>query len=74
MKKRSVVISGHSTSITMEDAFWEELKDIATARGLSLNKLVSEIDDQRRDVWRGQNLSSALRLYILQTLKQKISE
>lgn len=58
----------------MEDAFWEELKDIATARGLSLNKLVSEIDDQRRDVWRGQNLSSALRLYILQTLKQKISE
>ena len=58
----------------MEAAFWDELKEIAVLRGLSVNKLVSEIDDQRRDVWHGQNLSSALRLYILKYLKQKISE
>ena len=47
MRKRSVTIDGHRTSISLEDAFWAELSAIAQARGLSLNALVAEIDHAR---------------------------
>jgi predicted DNA-binding ribbon-helix-helix protein len=60
VRKRSVVIAGHSTSLTLEEAFWDDLREVARRRGTSLNALVGAIDAERRG-----NLSSALRLFIL---------
>ena len=68
MRKRSVTIDGHRTSVSLEDAFWAELGAIADARGLSLNALVAEIDHAR--VAPG-NLSSALRLYVLDEMRKR---
>jgi predicted DNA-binding ribbon-helix-helix protein len=62
--KRSVRIAGHPTSVSLEPEFWDALKDIAKARGLSINELVAEIDAGRTT-----NLSSALRVYVLTALK-----
>ena len=59
--KRSIVIAGHKTSVSLEDAFWTGLKDIAVARQLSLSDLVASIDTGRRH----GNLSSAIRLFVL---------
>jgi len=59
--KRSVVLAGHKTSVSLEDAFWQGLKDIATSRRTTLSDLISSIDGDRE---RG-NLSSALRLFVL---------
>jgi predicted DNA-binding ribbon-helix-helix protein len=70
MRKRSITIDGHRTSITLEDAFWEELSALAQGRGLSVNALVAEIDHAKGGPG---NLSSALRLHVLDTLKRKIS-
>jgi predicted DNA-binding ribbon-helix-helix protein len=67
MKKRSVTIAGHQTSITLEEEFWHELKNAAVIRKQSLNELVTEID-RVRDL--KTNLSSALRLFILSELKK----
>lgn len=64
MKKRSVKISGHVTSVSLEEPFWDELKKIAAAEKLSLNALIAKIDGTREG-----NLSSALRLYVLGNLK-----
>jgi len=69
MRKRSVTIDGHRTSISLEDPFWAELSAIARARGLPLNALVAEIDRARVAQGVG-NLSSALRLHVLQELKK----
>ncbi len=71
MKKRSVKISGHATSITLEEPFWEELQHCASEKGLSVNQLVSEIDKTRTQ---DMNLSSAVRIYLLQHLKEKVTE
>ena len=62
--KRSLVVAGHATSISLEDAFWSGLKEIAAARGRSVAALVAEIDDARA----GTNLSSAIRVFVLETL------
>ena len=70
MRKRSVTIDGHRTSISLEDAFWAELSGIARGRGLSLNALVAEID-HARGTSQGGNLSSALRLHVLDELKKR---
>jgi predicted DNA-binding ribbon-helix-helix protein len=59
--KRSIVIAGHRTSISLEDSFWKALKDIAKQRGETLSDLVAAIDDKRR----GGNLSSAIRVFVL---------
>ena len=59
--KRSIVIAGHKTSVSLEDAFWGSLKDIASARNLTLSELVASIDTDRRQ----GNLSSAIRLFVL---------
>jgi predicted DNA-binding ribbon-helix-helix protein len=67
IRKHSATLHGHRTSFSLEDAFWEELKAIAEARGLSQAALISEIDDQRPP---DSNLSSALRIYVLQWLKR----
>lgn len=59
--KRSIVIASHKTSVSLEDAFWKGLKDIATGRGMTLSELVAAIDSERRH----GNLSSAIRLFVL---------
>ncbi|MEO3428684.1 ribbon-helix-helix domain-containing protein [Pelagibius sp. CAU 1746] len=61
VRKRSVKISGHSTSLSLEGVFWDALKEIAGGRGLSLNALIEEIDRGRSG-----NLSSAVRVFLLQ--------
>lgn len=75
MHKRSVTIHGHQTSVSLEDEFWQELAAIAQDRNLSLNALVAEVDKARTDPHAagGGNLSSALRVFVLQQLKRKIS-
>ena len=59
--KRSIVVSGHKTSISLEDEFWSGLKEIAQAQGASLSQTVTEIDTTRQQ----NNLSSAIRLFVL---------
>jgi predicted DNA-binding ribbon-helix-helix protein len=59
--KRSIVVAGHKTSVSLEDAFWAGLKEIAAKRDRTLSELASEVDDQRQHT----NLSSALRLLVL---------
>lgn len=59
--KRSIVIAGHKTSVSLEDAFWKGLKEIADQRNVTLSDLVASIDSQRRH----GNLSSAIRLFVL---------
>lgn len=68
--KRSVVVAGHKTSVSLEDAFWHALKDIARERSVSLRGLVAEIDANRR----GGNLSSAVRLYVLGHYRRRAAE
>jgi predicted DNA-binding ribbon-helix-helix protein len=68
VKKRSVTIRGHRTSFSLEDAFYTDLEEIAAARGMTLAGLVGQIDEQRP---RDSNLSSALRLYVLDWLKSR---
>lgn len=59
--KRSIVIAGHKTSVSLEDAFWRGLKEIAVSRRVTLSDLVASIDSGRPD----GNLSSAIRLFVL---------
>jgi predicted DNA-binding ribbon-helix-helix protein len=59
--KRSIVIASHKTSVSLEDAFWKGLKDIATSRDMTLSEMVAAIDSERRH----GNLSSAIRLFVL---------
>jgi predicted DNA-binding ribbon-helix-helix protein len=59
--KRSIIIGGHKTSVSLEDAFWNELKAIASARDIKLSELVTTVDSTREY----GNLSSALRLFVL---------
>ncbi len=66
LSKRSVVIAGHKTSVSLEDAFWEALKDIAAERGISVNELVADIDSRR-----GGNLSSAIRVTVVDWLRAR---
>ena len=64
--KRSLVIAGHRTSISLEDAFWRGLKALAARRDLSINALVAEIDAARGQA----NLSSAIRLFVFESAAQ----
>ena len=59
--KRSIVIGGHKTSVSLEDPFWNDLKDIAHTKRVTLSDLVAQIDGARKQ----SNLSSAIRLFVL---------
>jgi predicted DNA-binding ribbon-helix-helix protein len=59
--KRSIVVAGHKTSVTLEDAFWKGLREVAGQRDMTLSKLVGIIDADREHA----NLSSAIRLFVL---------
>jgi len=63
--KRSVAIAGHRTSVSLEAPFWDALKDIAAARGASVQALIGEIDAGRG----GANLSSAIRVFVLREVR-----
>lgn len=71
VNKRSVAIRGHRTSFSLEDEFWVELKQISQTRKISLAQLVTQVDLRRQE---DENLSSALRLFVLRQLKIQLSE
>ena len=63
--KRAIMIDGHKTSISLEDAFWSSLKEIAHAEGATVSELVAKIDKTRKQ----GNLSSAVRLFVLDRVR-----
>jgi predicted DNA-binding ribbon-helix-helix protein len=67
MAKRSITIAGHRTSVSIEEPFWQALGDIAAERGMSLAALIADIDRTRPA---GSNLSSAIRLSVLEQYRQ----
>ena len=68
--KRSIVIAGHKTSVSLEDAFWRGLKEIADAREMTLSELVASIDTDRKH----GNLSSAIRLFVLDHFRSQLTQ
>ena len=66
--KRSIVIAGHQTSISIEEPFWKGLREIAAAKDMTLSELVASIDKDRRR----NNLSSHIRLYVLEYYQAKV--
>lgn len=70
LRRRSVTIAGHRTSVSLEDPFWDQLKGIAARRSISIAQLVAEVDKNRQT-----NLSSALRVFVLkELLRQDVLE
>ena len=69
MRKRSIRIAGHSTSVSLEEAFWEALKELAKKQGRPLHRLIEEVDARRGSA----NLSSALRVYVLEERRRTSS-
>jgi predicted DNA-binding ribbon-helix-helix protein len=65
--KRSIIIGGHKTSVSLEEAFWNGMKEISKERGITLSNLVSEIDANRQQ----GNLSSAIRLFVLDYFRSR---
>jgi len=68
--KRSIVVRGHKTSVSLEDAFWNSLKEIGGERHVTLSDLVAAIDSQRQH----SNLSSAIRLFVLDFYRAQLSD
>ena len=68
--KRSIVVAGHKTSVSLEDAFWRGLKEIARERNMTLSELVGSIDSDRQH----GNLSSAIRLFVLNSYRSELAE
>ena len=68
--KRSIVVAGHKTSVSLEDAFWKGLKEIAGGRDVTLSDLVATIDSERQH----GNLSSAIRLFVLDFYRKQLSD
>ena len=66
VRKRSVTVAGHRTSVSLEEPFWEALRGAAARRGLSVQALVGQIDARRG----GQNLSSAIRVFVLEAVQE----
>ena len=65
--KRSIVVGGHKTSVSLEEAFWNGMKEISGQRGMTLSEVVGEIDTNRQQ----GNLSSAIRLFVLDHFKSR---
>jgi len=68
--KRSIVVSGHKTSVSLEDAFWNALKEIAKARNVTVSELVDTINSERQH----ENLSSTIRLFVLGAYRKQLSD
>lgn len=71
IRKCSVTLNGHRTSFSLEEEFHAELRAIALERGLSLAGLIAEVDEGREE---GDNLSSALRVYVLRAVRARAGE
>jgi len=67
--KRSVSIAGHRTSISLEEPFWQLLREIADREKLSIQSLIGRIDAERGE----QNLSSAIRVFVLMDLRSRLA-
>jgi predicted DNA-binding ribbon-helix-helix protein len=67
--KRSIVVAGHKTSVSLEEPFWQGLKDIASGRRQTLSELVGSIDTERAF----GNLSSAIRLFVLNYYQERLT-
>ncbi|MGP9811517.1 ribbon-helix-helix domain-containing protein [Rhodopseudomonas sp. NSM] len=65
--KRSIVVAGHKTSVSLEEAFWNGMKEISGVRDMTLSELVGEIDGNRQQ----GNLSSAIRLFVLDYFRSR---
>lgn len=65
-RKRSLTLQGHATSVSLEDAFWQEFTRLAADRGVSANTLASELDQIRKPP---NSLASTVRLFVLSELK-----
>lgn len=83
IRKRSVTIKGHRTSVSLEQAFWAALREVADKRGLSLAAIIAEVDKANArspgpsrigrpggGLTRAANLSSALRVYVLEQVRR----
>jgi predicted DNA-binding ribbon-helix-helix protein len=68
MSKRSIVIAGHKTSVSLEDAFWKSFWEIARDRDLTVSEMATAIDSERAH----PNLSSAIRLFVLDHYRSQI--
>ena len=68
--KRSIVVSGHKTSVSLEDAFWTGIKEIASGRNMTLSDLVTTVDSDRQQ----GNLSSAIRLFVLDFYRNQLAD
>jgi predicted DNA-binding ribbon-helix-helix protein len=66
--KHSVVIAGHRTSVSLEPEFWREFASICREEGIAVSKKVEEIDSER-----DENLSSAIRLFVLNALRERLA-
>lgn len=71
IRKRSVRIARHQTSISLEAAFWDALRQIADDRESSINQLITDIDEARPADGSAGNLSSAIRVFVLEQVRQK---
>lgn len=72
IRKRSVSIAGHRTSVSLEQAFWQALKEIAVAEGRSVAAIIARIDaGSTRSNGKKTNLSSALRVYVLEKIRER---
>ena len=65
--KRSIVVAGHKTSVSLEEAFWNGMKEISALRNITLSELVGQIDSNRQQ----GNLSSAIRLFVLEHFRSR---
>jgi predicted DNA-binding ribbon-helix-helix protein len=68
--KRSIIIAGHKTSVSLEDAFWQAFKEIAALRNMTVSELAGAVDAERQH----GNLSSAIRLYVLDFYRSRIRD
>ena len=68
IKKRSIRIAGHNTSVSIEDEFWDSLREIARQRGTTLPRLIDDIDMEKKS----ENLASALRIFVLRYYRDQV--
>lgn len=68
VRKRSVVIGGHKTSVSLEEAFWSAIREIAIERGESMSAMIEQIDSEKQQ----SNLSSAIRLFVLDYYRARL--
>ena len=71
LRKRSIRLDGHKTSVTLEDAFWDAFKEIAAAQGTTIGRLIATIGNERHER-PNTNLSSAIRLFVLDYYRSRM--